>query len=223
MYLEDFMNDIPKRLRALRFLKVIYLIAMIASIGYLVTLSVLLGIDPNYEWNAGGAITIEVLLTIFNVIRILVVVMTAVTLILTCKVNKECGLALGFGIGAAVLSIASGVLLLLPIDRTASSILSFLSNLATVASLFALLDGIFERKARGTPLFHFIVLGLVLYAIWAIFDFFTVVLPLQAMASYAIFYTSEVIATLSDVIIFLALRGTLKQIGSYQKAESEAI
>jgi hypothetical protein len=216
------MNDIPKRLRALRFLKIIYLIAMIASIGYLITLSVLLGIDPAHEWSAGGAIFVEVLMGIFNVARIVVVVLTAVTLILTCKVNKECGIALGLGIAAAVFSIVSGALLLAPIDRTASSVLSFVANLATAAALFALLDGIFERKARGTPLFHFVILGLVLYIIWAIFDLFTVVLPLQATASYALFYTSEVIATLADVIVFLALRGTLKEIDAYQKAESEA-
>ena len=217
------MNDIPARLRALRFLKVIYLIAMIASIGYLLTLTVLLGIDRNVEWNQAGAITVETLLGLFTGARILVIVFSAVTLILTRKVNKECRLALFFGIGAAVLAIVSGALLLAPIDRTVSSAVGLVANLATVATLFALLDGIFEKKERGTPLFHFVVLGLILYTLWAVLDFLVVAIPFMVTASYVLYYMSEVIATLADIIVFLALRETLREIKAYKIEESEAI
>ena len=217
------MNDIPTRLRALRFLKMIYLIAMIASIGYLITLTVLLGIDRNVEWNQAGAITVEALLGLFTGARILVIVFSAVVLILTRKVNKECRLALGFGIGAAVLAIVSGVLLLAPVDHTISSAVGLVANLATVATLFTLLDGIFEKKERGTPLFNFVVLGLVLFAVWAIMDFLVVAIPFVETASYVLFYTSEVLAALADIIVFLALRGTLKEIEAYKIEESEAI
>lgn len=215
------MTDISKRIKALFFLRAIFLLSLVAGLGSFLVEGIALSFGEGHVFSAAGGMTIYVLTTIFTILRLLAIVLVAATLVLTVGINGECKAAFWTAIGAAVTAIASGILLYLPATRTAGWVVGFVADLGLAGATFLLIDGIFDRKARGTPLFGFAVLGIALMVVSSICTLLTYFVKAPEALLGAVYSASQVTHIVYCVILFLAIHSCLKE-GRSMK-ESEAI
>ena len=215
------MTDISKRIKALFFLRAIFLLSLVTSLGSFILEGIALSFGEGHVFSAAGGMAIYVLTTIFTILRLLAIVLVAATLVLTIGINGECKAAFWTAIGAAVMAIASGILLYTPSTRVAGWIVGFGADLAFAGATFMLIDGIFDRKARGTPLFSFAVLGIALMVVSSICTLLTFFVKAPEALLGAVYSASQVTHIVYCVILFLAIHSCLKE-GRSMK-ESEAI
>lgn len=213
------MTDISKRLRALWFLRIIFCISMIISIASVITALVTVSFGEGHQFSEAGAMVFFSLESVYSVGRLVVIILAAATLILTMKINKECTAAFGFGIGAGVLALVAAVFQYITATRTVGFVLSFISDLALAVALFLLIDGIFERKARKSPLFTFVMLGLCLMVIYAVLSFIAFYTKFPEGAVSSIYTASEICYILYNVILFICLHSCLKEIKNATESE----
>lgn len=215
------MTDISKRIKALFFLRAIFLLSLVAGLGSFLVEGIALSFGEGHVFSAAGGMTIYVLTTIFTILRLLAIVLVAATLVLIVGINGECKAAFCTAIGAAVTAIASGILMYLPATRAAGWVVGFVADLALAGATFMLIDGIFDRKARGTPLFGFAVLGIALMVVSSICTLLTYFIKAPEALLGAVYSASQVTHIVYCVILFLAIHSCLKE-GRSMK-ESEAI
>ncbi|MBQ9457208.1 MAG: hypothetical protein IJU64_01710 [Bacilli bacterium] len=215
------MTDISKRIKALFFLRAIFLISLVAGFGSFIVEGIAMSFGESHVFSEGGAMTIYVFTSIFLILRLSAIVLSAATFVLTMKINKECMGAFITALIAAVLAIASGILQYIPDAKVAALVLSLISNLGLAAAVFLLIDGIFEQKARKTSLFGFAMLGICLSVISSVLSFLTYFVSTPEGLLSAIYSSGQVTYILSSVILFMAIHNCLKEIENTQ--ESEAI
>ena len=213
------MSDIARRMKALRFLRDIFFISFIIALCSFILMAVILFLGEEYPFSSGSGMAIIVIESILNIGRIVVVILLAITLILTMSINKECRLAFLVAVGAAILSIIAGILIRTGSSRILCYVFSFISELAVAFSTFALIDGVFEKQTRKTPLFQFVIASVCLYAIAALFYFLAYVIKYSAPVFSALVTAGEVCYILSSFIIFLSLHNALKMIDEYEGSE----
>lgn len=215
------MTDISKRIKALFFLRVIFLISLIAGLGSFLTEAIALSFGEGHVFSEAGSMTIYVFVSIFTILKLLVIVLVAATLILSAKVNKECLTALCFALVAAVLAILSGVFQYISDTKLVGWILGLVSGLVFAAATFLLIDGIFDKQARKTPLFSFATLGICLMVVSNVLSFLVYLIKTPEGLQGAVYSAAEVTAILYSAILFLAIHLCLKEIKNTK--ESEAI
>ena len=219
--MEVFMKDISKRIKALFFLRAIFLISIIAGFGSFLVEGIALSFGEGHAFSEGGAMTLMVFTGIFTALRLLVIVLSAATFILTMKINKECLAAFFTAIGAAVLAIAAGVLVYTQGTAQACFSLELVSGIALAVSAFLLIDGIFDQQARKTPLFKFAMLGICLMVIASVISFIVYFVKTPEGLLGAVYSAGQVTYIISSITLFLAIHLCLQEIRNYQ--ESEAI
>ena len=214
------MTNIANRIKALGLLRWIYLISLVIASASFILIFIALALGSEYQFTEPGGVTYYVLTLILSIAHFVVIVLIAATFILTFRLNIECRISFFIGIGAAVLSIASGIMVVVPVAAYAGLIIAMISDLLITAALFALIDGIFEKQARGTPLFNFAMLGMCLNVVYTVFSFVASVFRLNEAFSAVLYTIGAVCYILSSLIIFMSLNSSLKEIKRYQESEA---
>lgn len=217
--MEVFMKDISKRIKALFFLRAIFLICIIAGFGSFLVEGISLSFGDGHAFSESGAMTLIVFTGIFTGLRLLAIVLSAVTFILTMKINKECMAAFLTIIGAAVFAIAAGVLIYTQGTAQAGFSLELVSGIATAVSVFLLIDGIFDQQARPSPLFKFAMLGVCLMVVASVISFIVYFIRTPEALLGAVYSAGQVTYIISTIIIFLAIHLCLKEIKNNQESE----
>lgn len=207
------MTDIAKRVRALRLLRDVFMLSFIVGACSLVLLAITLPLGIN-EVNvpAGIGMTIVVFETIFDVLRLVAIVLFALALILTIQINKECRIAFWLGIVAGVLAIIAGVFQYSMESRVSGYVLGMISTILLALAVYALVDGIFEKQARGTSLFALNCVGIGLMILAAIAEFVAVIAGLPHDVASSLYLISIIFYFLGNLIVFLCLNKTYKTI-----------
>lgn len=213
------MTNIPQRVRALRFLRIIFLISFIVSIVSLATVLVALGVGSSREVSQAAGVTISVLTTICQTAFLVVVVLLGITLIASMSVNKGCRIAFWFGIIAAILAIVSGVLDYTLASRIPSHVLSMISTLCVAASIVTLIDGIYDSQQRKSPLWNFVCISIFLLVASTILSFVVFVAPMTAETSVALYLVSEVGFVLAYGIIWGCTQKSYTEVQTYLERE----
>ena len=216
------MTDIPKRVRALRLLRVIFLIYFIVSILSLFITALVLSLSGNETIPDGVAITTSVLMSIFGILRFVGMVAFAVTLIITMVINKQCLAAFWFGLAAGLMAIFAGVLEYTLSSRIPANVLSMLAGFCLAASIFELIEGIYDKQERKSPLFSFVCVALGLMVVSTIFDFLVFIAKMDGVVATSLYLISEIGFILSHGIIFVCLHLALKDVKKHN-LESEVV
>jgi len=212
------MTNIPKRVRALRFLRIIFLVSFIVSVLSLINMVVALGISGT-EFPEAAGVTIAVLDTIFNSIAALVAIFLVITLIVTMSVNKECYVAFCLGMAGALMAIVSFILEYTLETRLPTYLLSMLTGFCVAGALFALVDGVYEHQQRKSPLNTFFCIAIGLLVVSAVLAFVTFVAKMPTGASIALYLASEVGYVLAYGIIWGCLQKSFKEIKKFEQSE----
>ena len=69
------MTDISKRIKALFFLRAIFLLSLVTSLGSFILEGIALSFGEGHVFSAAGGMTIYVLTTIFTILRLLAIVL----------------------------------------------------------------------------------------------------------------------------------------------------
>lgn len=213
------MKDISKRIKALFFLRFIFLISLVVGIGSLLVEIIALSFGDGHVFSEAGSITILVFVSIFGILRILVVVLSAAIFILVMKINKECMGAFLTAFCSAILGIVSMILQYTNGANTASLTLSLVSGIGLSAATFMLIDGIFDQQARKNPLFSFAMLGICLMVVSSVLSFLTYTIKVQEGLVGAIYMGSQMSCILYSIILFMAINSCLKDVKNIEESE----
>ena len=215
------MKDIAKRIKALFFLRAIFLISLVVGIGSLLVEGIAMSFGEDHVFSEAGSMTVYILAIIFGVLRVLVVILSAVTLIFVRNINKECRAALFTTLASAVIGIVGLVLQYFGATKTAGIAIGLVSGIGFAAATFLLIDGIFDRQARKEPLFHFAVLGIVLMVVSSVLSFLSYIIKNPDGLLGAVYGGSQLLVIIYSIIIFMSLNACLKEAKNIK--ESEAI
>lgn len=213
------MKDISKRIKALFFLRFIFLISLVVGIGSLLVEIIALSFGDGHVFSEAGSITILVFVSIFGILRILVVVLSAAIFILVMKINKECMGAFLTAVCSAILGIVSMILQYINGATTVSLTLSLVSGIGLSAATFMLIDGIFDQQARKNPLFSFAMLGICLMVVSSVLSFLTYTIKVQEGLVGAIYMGSQMSCILYSIILFMAINSCLKDVKNIEESE----
>ena len=213
------MKDISKRIKALFFLRFIFLISLVVGIGSLLVEIIALSFGDGHVFSEAGSITILVFVTIFGILRILVVVLSAAIFILVMKINKECMGAFLTAFCSAILGIVSMILQYTNGANTVTLTLSLVSGIGLSIATFMLIDGIFDQQARKNPLFSFAMLGICLMVVSSVLSFLTYTIKVQEGLVGAIYMGSQMSCILYSIILFMAINSCLKDVKNIEESE----
>ena len=213
------MKEVSRRINALFFLRIIFLITLVVGAGSFLVEGITLSFGDGHAFSEAGSVTVLVFSTVFGILKLLAIVLSAATFFLTMKINKECMAAFCVAVIAAILAICSGIFQYLNDTWLAALVLELISNIALAVSVFLLIDGIFEQKARKTPLFSFAVLGICLMVISAVSTFLSLTLKTADGFLGAMYAIGQVTYILYSVILFMAIHGCLKEISNNEESE----
>lgn len=213
------MKDISKRIKALFFLRFIFLISLVVGIGSLLVEIIALSFGDGHVFSEAGSITILVFVTIFGILRILVVVLSAAIFILVMKINKECMGAFLTAFCSAILGIVSMILQYTNGANTVTLTLSLISGIGLSIATFMLIDGIFDQQARKNPLFSFAMLGICLMVVSSVLSFLTYTIKVQEGLVGAIYMGSQMSCILYSIILFMAINSCLKDVKNIEESE----
>lgn len=207
------MTNIPKRVRALRLLRMIFLILFIVSLLSLAVTAIAAALGGNSEAVPDGVgIAIAVLTSVFSIMRFVGIVTFAVALIVTMTVNKQCFAAFWLGFAAGLLAIFSVALEYTLESRVAANVLSLLASLCVAASVFELIEGIYDKQERKSPLFSFVCVALGLMVVGAILDFIVYMVRMDGVVATSLYVVGEIAYIVSYGIIFGCLHLSYKEV-----------
>ena len=198
----------------------IFLVYFVVSILSLTATLLALGLSGNASIPDGVGITIAVLMSIFNIIRFVGMVAFAVTLIITMVVNKQCLIAFWFGLASGLMALTAGVLEYTLDTRVPTYVLSMLANFSLTISIFELIDGIYDKHERKSPLFNFVCIALGLMIVSAVLEFVAFIARVDGIVATSLYLLSEIGYILSYGIIFGCLHQSYKEVQKYN-IESE--
>ena len=214
------MTDIPKRIRALRLLRLVFLVYFIVSILSLASAAIASGLAGSETIPDGVGITIALLTSIFSIARLVGMVVFAVILIITMVVNKQCLAAFWLGFAAALMAIFSVLLEYSLESRIPANVLSMLAGFCIAASVFELIEGIYDKQERKSPLFGFVCVALGLMVISTVLDFIVFIVKMDGIVATSIYLVGEVGFIVSYGIIYGCLQMSYKEVKK-MKLESE--
>lgn len=210
-------THIPHRVRALRYLRLIFLVYFIAALGSFLSTIIASAISGG-DVPVGVGVTFTVFDTIFFLMKLVAIVLFAVTLVLTMEVNRECRLAFWVGMASAALSLAAGVMEFAMEDRMAGRVLSMVAVFGVAFSIFALIDGIYEQQARKSPLFAFACIAIGFTVVGAILEFLAFSFRFQDISGAWLFIAGEICYILGYGVIFGCLHRAQKEVKDVEES-----
>lgn len=204
------MSDLLKRIMATRLLRDIFIISLIVAVCSTIITFITLGLWDLPVIPEAAGVTVSVLVTAFDILGVVVIVMIATTFALTINLNNQCKYSFFLAIFAALLMILSSVFQFTLPYRLPAYIVNLVGELLIAVSLYALLDGLFNHELRRTLLMKSVGMGCTLMLLSSAFLFLAFGTKVNA-AFTTMFYTLSLACTIAySIILLICMNSALK-------------
>ena len=221
------MTDLSKRIRATRLLRDIFIISLIVTIcSTIVTMITVALWDLPVIPQAAG-ITVSVLVTIFDIMSVVVIVLIAATFVLTINYNKQCRYAFFLVVLGAILMILAAILQNTLVHRVPAYVVNLFGELMVAVAIYTLIDGLYNHEYRKTSFIKYVGMGCILMELSALFELIAFATKVNAGFT-TMFYGMSLASSIAySVILLISMNSALKDSrmkkASKELEESEAL